>query len=477
VSALSYPVTQNYGYDPSYPTADHFHKGIDYGCPMQTPVIVNGVQIGLSGNSGFVTGPHLHVGRWIGSVHTNPGVGNGFNFGDAVVTEINEDATNGKYVRVQADGASWVYLHLFEQTCSVGQRLTPAVPQAPAPLSSESHVHLPANVDTWAVYHVGSGLRKGTADQIGTLLPSKYGGLTYAIKRWVGDYAVVIDTESYGEVTLWVKNTDAQFNNGAPAPAPPPPPAPVAPPPPPPPAAPLSAPSSETYDLIKELDGYLTSNQAINHISPQVKIAEGTYFVFNKRFNNNDSKQALLAINVTKIPGKPGAWINAADNTPDAPAPPAAPEPEQAPAPAPEPVAVSLPTGISYKEFAKAQKYLVTADVSVYDLNNGDVVAVYHKFDEVWIEGAIKSSGVAYARLQTEAQGEWLAIRVYSQTTNLPNLELYEKVYSNTTTIPERETTKTMDLIDHFALGYSHLKKNILGFLALFSKMKSEQKK
>lgn len=122
-TAKDYPVTQGYGYDPNYPLNAGTHKGIDYGCPSGTPIVVNGVQIGLSGATGYATGPHLHVGRWVNGQPTNPGVGNGFTFNNAVVTEVGQDAVNGKFVRVQGDGASWVYLHMSQQTASVNQVL------------------------------------------------------------------------------------------------------------------------------------------------------------------------------------------------------------------------------------------------------------------------------------------------------------------------------------------------------------------
>jgi murein DD-endopeptidase MepM/ murein hydrolase activator NlpD len=99
--------------------------------PQGTPVVVNGVQIGLSGQSGFVTGAHLHIGRFVNGVDTPPHNG-GFVFNNAIVTQIASDPTNGNYVRVQADGASWVYLHLSKQTCKVGQKLI--VPKPPLPI-------------------------------------------------------------------------------------------------------------------------------------------------------------------------------------------------------------------------------------------------------------------------------------------------------------------------------------------------------
>lgn len=119
-----YPVTTPYGQVPGYPLNNGFHNGIDYGCPVATPVVVNGVTIGLSGNTGYSSGPHCHVGRWVNGSSTDPGVGNGFNFHNAVVTECKEDATNGKYVRVYGDGASWVYLHMSDNSkVSVGKVL------------------------------------------------------------------------------------------------------------------------------------------------------------------------------------------------------------------------------------------------------------------------------------------------------------------------------------------------------------------
>lgn len=121
--ASQYPVTLGYkATTPPYGTALRpYHKGIDYGCPAGTPVVVNGVQIGLSGATGFVTGAHLHVGRFVNGADTNPA--GGFKFNSAVVTEIGYDINNGNFVRLQADGASWVYCHLNSTNVTKGQVL------------------------------------------------------------------------------------------------------------------------------------------------------------------------------------------------------------------------------------------------------------------------------------------------------------------------------------------------------------------
>lgn len=124
--ASQFPVTTGYGQIPGYPLNNGFHKGEDRAMPRGTPVIVNGVEIGKSGTTtGPGGGPHLHIGSWVGGQSTPPN-GGGFQFGSAVVTEIDPVGVvplNGRFVRVQAEGASWVYLHLDEVSAHVGQVL------------------------------------------------------------------------------------------------------------------------------------------------------------------------------------------------------------------------------------------------------------------------------------------------------------------------------------------------------------------
>jgi hypothetical protein len=125
-TAADFPVTFPYAATTSpYSTANP-HKGEDRAMAVGTPVIVNGVCIGYSGNTGDSTGPHLHIGRFISGLPTPPN-GRGFGFAEtATVTQIGEDATNGRFVRLGAEGSSWVYLHLSNVSCSLGQIL-PAI--------------------------------------------------------------------------------------------------------------------------------------------------------------------------------------------------------------------------------------------------------------------------------------------------------------------------------------------------------------
>jgi len=83
----------------------------------------------------------------------------------------------------------------------------PVPPPAPAP--ARATVTLPGNVQSWRLYRVGSGLRPNTSDQIAVLAPAQFGGLTYKIEAWVGDYAVVIQTQMFGRGVIWVKGTEA----------------------------------------------------------------------------------------------------------------------------------------------------------------------------------------------------------------------------------------------------------------------------
>lgn len=79
---------------------------------------------------------------------------------------------------------------------------------APNPPAARGTVFLPSSVRSWRLYPVGGSLIPGT--EKARLAPYQFPpGLTYKIEAWVGDYAVVIQTQMFGRGTIWVKNTEA----------------------------------------------------------------------------------------------------------------------------------------------------------------------------------------------------------------------------------------------------------------------------
>src|SRR5690349_4044125 len=106
-----YPVKFIYGYSKAYGSG--FHTGEDRTVTdnrKDVRLTVNGVYLGIVGTTGNSTGIHCHIGKWSGNGSHNPN-GGGKAFKSAVITEIHRTVTNGngKYVRVQGDGYSWVY--------------------------------------------------------------------------------------------------------------------------------------------------------------------------------------------------------------------------------------------------------------------------------------------------------------------------------------------------------------------------------
>lgn len=310
MSAKDFPITFGYGaidniyYGPNG-SVGAYHRGEDRAMPDGTPVIVNGVEIGLSGQSGTASGPHLHVGRFMGGQDTDPN-GGGFEFANAVVTQVNSDATNGNYVRIQADGASWVYLHLSSQTVRQGQILVETAPVVPAPAPVATY----QEVET---YPDGKLIELNKQ-------PTNLWGMNYHF-----DYMKDHPVEVHNQGEVWTVTNKVHHEDGYDyyrrdgqidgfnvldcddyMPPSPPPPVPYAPP-----AAPVPVTKAEVYDLVTSVPYFATASDAFHNKQSLGSLSATSYFVFSKDIgmlnlttNNQKDLQHWInpALNVAEPP-------------------------------------------------------------------------------------------------------------------------------------------------------------------------------
>lgn len=132
MTAQDYNVTFGYGrtdwpYSPNQP-----HRGNDRPTPEGTPVVIGGTTIGLTGSTGWATGPHLHTqagwDMWCQNT-TDP---TPYEFQPGTVVQAGTASQWGNYVIVETPQAFVCYAHLSAIYVSIGQVLNGVTP-APVP--------------------------------------------------------------------------------------------------------------------------------------------------------------------------------------------------------------------------------------------------------------------------------------------------------------------------------------------------------
>jgi hypothetical protein len=125
MSASDYPINFPYGATVSPYSAAHPHRGDDRACPEGTPIVINGITIGLTGETGFVEGAHLHIQEWSGDYSNTRKPQNAFKGGRIVNIDpagTQGDGSFGKFITIQTpDGWNDSYCHLSEINVAVGQ--------------------------------------------------------------------------------------------------------------------------------------------------------------------------------------------------------------------------------------------------------------------------------------------------------------------------------------------------------------------
>lgn len=135
MSAIDYPVTFGYGeWDGVYYTSARPHRGNDRACEVGVTVSIGSDIVGLTGATGWVSGPHLHTqagwDMWVQNT-TDPSP---HEFQPGTVVQTGFASQWGNYVIVETELAFVCYAHLSEIWVSIGQKV--GYGEAPRPVIS-----------------------------------------------------------------------------------------------------------------------------------------------------------------------------------------------------------------------------------------------------------------------------------------------------------------------------------------------------
>lgn len=213
------------------------------------------------------------------------------------------------------------------------------------------------------------------------------------------------------------------------------------------PSGPKTSPSlSDTYEVLVLLDGYLSSSFAATHANSNSKVSPGVYYVFN-RYNG--------MINITRVPGQPGWWINPADNVLPSPSPtPPAPAPATT-TPATAPTVPDWRT--TYRPFTDAKgnrtpiKFIAVKNYDVTDLEERKANIMLPIGWFITIGGTFEKDGIPQYRPQEAVeQFSW-----YGVPEEAGIIELY--VPTHTLTFTDYATMAAQSLADFFRTVWNAL--------------------
>jgi len=188
MSAQNYKVT--FPYNARYSNGGR-HRGNDRACPQGTDVIVGGVLIAKTGNTGLTTGPHLHTQAGTDKAcqkDINPGP---LEFQPGKVVNAGTGPQWGKFVTVQVGNQFISYCHLSSINVSIGTVISAPAPTPPKnqmpPVGSKVYVSINR-----------TSFKPGTATPAGVVRPG--GGSYYWVRGYDSKYPgrIIINSASAG---------------------------------------------------------------------------------------------------------------------------------------------------------------------------------------------------------------------------------------------------------------------------------------